>query len=223
MEVSVKNHTDVLIFHTAFCAEASQRSPDATKKSHPRISLSVPQRKRFGMEVTMSIDVTTIYKLTSLYMLSNVDFPLSASHMIEFFTDGGYTNYFSAQVVINELVESKLIRGEVVSHTTYYELTDSGRATLQVCVKDIPTAIRAEADAYLAKNRFRFCNESGILATYYQNGEDYVVHLQIREGDLMLLEMNLNVSSKEEASYMCDHWQEKCTDLYAHMMRSLLS
>ncbi len=27
---SVKNHIDMLIFHTAICAEASQMSPDAT-------------------------------------------------------------------------------------------------------------------------------------------------------------------------------------------------
>ena len=39
MEVSVKNHTDVLIFYTDSCAGASQLSLMAEEKSHSRISL----------------------------------------------------------------------------------------------------------------------------------------------------------------------------------------
>ena len=39
MEVSVKNHTDVLIFQTAICAGASQIALMAEEKSPTRISL----------------------------------------------------------------------------------------------------------------------------------------------------------------------------------------
>ena len=42
-EVSVKNHTDVLIFHTAICDEASQISPDATREIALRLSLALPR------------------------------------------------------------------------------------------------------------------------------------------------------------------------------------
>ena len=39
MRISVKNHTDVLIFHTAICAGASQIAFMAEEKSPTRISL----------------------------------------------------------------------------------------------------------------------------------------------------------------------------------------
>ena len=39
MEISMKNHTDVLIFHTASFAGASQLALMAEEKSHSRIFL----------------------------------------------------------------------------------------------------------------------------------------------------------------------------------------
>ncbi len=48
---SVKNHTDVLIFHTAICAGASQIAIMADEKSPSRISRRLPSRKRSGMEM----------------------------------------------------------------------------------------------------------------------------------------------------------------------------
>jgi len=46
----VKNHTDVLIFHTAFCAGASQISLDGRRKLEICVA---PSRKRSGMEINM--------------------------------------------------------------------------------------------------------------------------------------------------------------------------
>ncbi len=46
----MKNHTDVLIFHTAFCAGASQISLDGRRKLEICVA---PSRKRSGMEINM--------------------------------------------------------------------------------------------------------------------------------------------------------------------------
>ena len=49
----MKNHTDVLIFHTAFCAEASQKSLDATTEiAYANFCCAIPTL-RFGMEIVM--------------------------------------------------------------------------------------------------------------------------------------------------------------------------
>ena len=50
MEISVKNHTDELIFHTAICAGASQISLDATIEiAFANFYCAIPTL-RFGME-----------------------------------------------------------------------------------------------------------------------------------------------------------------------------
>ena len=56
------------------------------------------------------MSVTTIlYKLMVLYMLNRVNFTLTNAQMSEFFLNHKYTDYFSFQETISELVEAKLI------------------------------------------------------------------------------------------------------------------
>jgi len=51
MEISVKNHTDVLIFRTTFCVEATQKALMRQQKSHMRVSVARFLTLRFGMEI----------------------------------------------------------------------------------------------------------------------------------------------------------------------------
>ena len=46
----------------------------------------------------------TLYKLIILYMLNEVDFPLTNSQISEFILDEGYTNYFKLQLALSELL-----------------------------------------------------------------------------------------------------------------------
>ena len=73
MEISVDNHTDVLIVHTAICAGASQIALMAEEKSHLRISLrpvaNAPERRIIFMEnMTERAKETGYSKYTELAM-----------------------------------------------------------------------------------------------------------------------------------------------------------
>ena len=61
----------------------------------------------------MSEESLTLYKLMILFMLDNLDFPLTNSQLSEFFVNHGYTSYFHLQQAISELVESFLIGSEI--------------------------------------------------------------------------------------------------------------
>ena len=51
----------------------------------------------------------TLYKLIILYMLNEVDFPLTNSQISEFILEKEYTNYFHLQQAFSELVDSNLL------------------------------------------------------------------------------------------------------------------
>ncbi len=69
----------------------------------------------------------TLYKLIILYMLNEVDFPLTNSQISEFILDEGYTTYFKLQQALSELREShNFIREESTHHRTFYHLTEDG-------------------------------------------------------------------------------------------------
>ena len=54
----------------------------------------------------MLTEPMTLYKLMNLYMLKQVNFPLSNAQLTSFFTEHEYTTYFTLQQALNELEES---------------------------------------------------------------------------------------------------------------------
>ena len=51
----------------------------------------------------------TLYKLMNLYMLKQVNFPLTNAQLTNFFTEHEYTTYFTLQQALNELEDAGLI------------------------------------------------------------------------------------------------------------------
>ena len=78
----------------------------------------------------MFSDPITLYKLMILYMLGQVDFPLSNTQLSEFFLSYNYTSYFMFQKAISELVSTNLISIYSSHSVTKYELENEGEETL---------------------------------------------------------------------------------------------
>lgn len=165
----------------------------------------------------------TLYKLMVLYMLKKVNFPLSNAQMSDFFLNKEYTNYFTFQQVLNELLESNLIRVETIRNTSRYEMTKEGDEVLYYFGNKISEAIAEDMDQFLKDNKFKLRNETGIVSDYYKASDhDYVVHCQVREGKSVLLEVNVTVPGEEQASVMCDNWKNHSQEIYAYIMKNLM-
>ena len=165
----------------------------------------------------------TLYKLMNLYMLKQVNFPLTNAQLTEFFLQHEYASYFTLQQALNELQESGLIRTESTHNSTRYEITREGEDTLSFFGKNISPAIVEDMDKYLKDNRFRMRNEVGTLADYYKStNQDYIVHCELREGRNPLLDLSLSVPDREQAEAMCSQWKEKSQAIYSYIMKSLM-
>ena len=171
----------------------------------------------------MLSDPMTLYKLMNLYMLKQVNFPLTNAQLTEFFLQHEYASYFTLQQALNELQESGLIRTESTHNSTRYEITREGEDTLSFFGKNISPAIVEDMDKYLKDNRFRMRNEVGTLADYYKStNQDYIVHCELREGRNPLLDLSLSVPDREQAEAMCSQWKEKSQAIYSYIMKSLM-
>ena len=165
----------------------------------------------------------TLYKLMVLYMLKKVNFPLSNAQMSDFFLNKEYTNYFTFQQVLNELLESNLIRVETIRNTSRYEMTKEGDEVLYYFGNKISEAIVEDMDQFFKDNKFKLRNETGIVSDYYKSTDhDYVVHCEVREGKSVLLEVNVSVPVEEQASAMCDNWKNHSQEIYAYIMKKLM-
>lgn len=165
----------------------------------------------------------TLYKLMNLYMLKQVNFPLTNAQLSNFFLEREYATYFSLQQALNELLEAGLVKVETLHSSTRYEITREGEETLEFFGKNISPAIVKDIDEYLKENRFRMRNEVGLVSDFYKStNQDYVVHCEVREGKSVLIGMDLSVPDKEQAEIMCGHWKDKSQEIYAYVMRSLM-
>lgn len=166
----------------------------------------------------------TLYKLMNLYMLKQVNFPLTNAQLSNFFLEREYTTYFTLQQALNELLEAGLIKMETLHNSSRYEISRDGEETLEFFSTKISPAIIEDMDQYLKENRFRMRNEVGMVSDYYKStNQDYVVHCEVREGKSVLVNVDVTVPDKEQAEIMCDHWKDKSQEIYSYIMRSLMS
>ena len=145
----------------------------------------------------MFSDPITLYKLMILYMLGQVDFPLSNTQLSEFFLSYNYTSYFMFQKAISELVSTNLIS----IYSSHIE----------------------DMNEYISKNKFKFRSETGNIAEYYQTSNlDYIVHFEIREGKTKLINMELSATDEETAKHMCDMWRDNSIEIYQYLIKKLM-
>ncbi|MFQ9208358.1 MAG: DUF4364 family protein [Clostridium fessum] len=172
----------------------------------------------------MLAEPMTLYKLMNLYMLHQVNFPLTNAQLSNFFLDREYTTYFTLQQALNELLDAGLVKKETMRNSSRYEITKEGEETLEFFGKNISPAIVSDMDDYLKQNRFRMRNEVGLISDFYKStNQDYIVHCEVREGKAVLVNLDISVPDKEQAEIMCNHWKDRSQEIYAYVMKSLMS
>ena len=172
----------------------------------------------------MLAEPMTLYKLMNLYMLHQVNFPLTNAQLSNFFLDREYTTYFTLQQALNELLDAGLLKKETMRNSSRYEITKEGEETLEFFGKNISPAIVSDMDEYLKQNRFRMRNEVGLISDFYKStNQDYIVHCEVREGKAVLVNLDISVPDKEQAEIMCNHWKDRSQEIYAYVMKSLMS
>ena len=172
----------------------------------------------------MLAEPMTLYKLMNLYMLHQVNFPLTNAQLSNIFLDREYTTYFTLQQALNELLDAGLVKKETMRNSSRYEITKEGEETLEFFGKNISPAIVSDMDEYLKQNRFRMRNEVGLISDFYKStNQDYIVHCEVREGKAVLVNLDISVPDKEQAEIMCNHWKDRSQEIYAYVMKSLMS
>jgi predicted transcriptional regulator len=165
----------------------------------------------------------TIYKLTILYMLSKVDFPLTNTQLTNFFLEQEYTDYFRVQEVIGDLAEAELLHAESTHSNTQYTLTSAGKETLEFFKDKLNEEIEADVLHFFERNKLEFKQENSILADYYKTThQKYAVRCRVRSDGRTLIDLTLTVSTREQAEAICSNWKNQNEDVYAYLMDMLV-
>ena len=164
-----------------------------------------------------------LYKLIILYMLNQVDFPLTNSQISEFILDEGYTTYFKLQQALSELLSSGFIHEEATHSRTFYHLTEEGAETIQFFQNKISPTIQDEIDTFLQEKHYELKNAVAVRADYYRNdNHEFSVRCQVTENHGSLIDLTITVPTEQEAKTVVHHWKQKNQEIYAFVMQNLL-
>lgn len=165
----------------------------------------------------------TLYKLMVLYMLNNVEFPLTNAQIVNFFLEKEYTDYFTIQQTIHELDTSELLSLETTQQNTLYKITPAGKETLKFFQDKISISVMEDIRAYCLEHEMTMKADNAYLADYYKTSDQsYAVHCLVREHGTNRLDFTLMVKTKEQAEAICLNWQEQANEVYACLMDLLV-
>jgi DNA-binding PadR family transcriptional regulator len=156
-------------------------------------------------------------------MLDKLDFPLTNGQISEFILDKGYTNYFTLQQALSEMVEARFIREETTHNRTFYHLTEEGAETIQFFRNNISSAIQEDIDTFLLEKKYELKNQVSVKADYYPTkNNEYAVRCQIIENGSPIIDLTLTMPTEEEAATVANNWNHKNQEIYAQIMANLL-
>lgn len=172
----------------------------------------------------MPSESNMLYKLIILFTLNKVDFPMTNLQISNFILEKDYTDYFTIQQSISELIEEDFISCEPVGHNFHYRLTSSGRETLYFFKHSIPTAIQEDILQFLKKNKYALRDEVSVLSEYYEGKKgEFFTRLRVMEQNESIIDMNIAVPSEEQATKMCRNWRSKSQKIYEFTLSNLLN
>ena len=168
-------------------------------------------------------EAQTLYKLIILTMLDRVDFPLTNAQISDFILTKEYTNYFTLQQVLSELVETELAEEHTVRNSTYYQMTEKGKETLNFFGHMVSAAIQDDITKYFKENAIALREEMSVRADYFENNQgEYSVRLCVMEKESAVIDLTLSVPTENQANSLCDNWKKKNQKIYAYLMQELL-
>ena len=162
-------------------------------------------------------------KLLLLYILEQVDIPMSNSELTQFVLENNYMNYFMVQQYLGELVNSRFIEFISENGIEYYKLTDSGKSALNYFTERIPDTTKEEINKKYEKKREELVKETQIIGNYYKKNEsEYIVTLKVIEKDITLFNLSLNVVSNKQAKIICQNWKDNPQYVYENILDLLI-
>ena len=174
--------------------------------------------KSFHMSETF-----TLYRLMILYMLDKVDFPLTNTQITNFIQEKDYTDYFTVQQTLSELLDSDLIIAESTHNNTLYRITPEGRQTVDFFSNKISNGIKQDILEYFTENRMELKQETSVVSDYYKTTDNrYAVRCQMKNGEHPIIDLTLAVPDKEQAIAVCKNWSEQSENIFMLLMDELI-
>ena len=164
-------------------------------------------------------------KVILLYLIEKMDLPMTRNQIEKFALEEELMNILTVQLYMAELEEAGYLDKTVENDISRFTLTEEGLLTIDLFLKDIPAYIKNKVITYVARNRKTIKQDFQVIANYfYDHGHnEYIVKCAVYDDEMMLLEINISVVTKEQAVEVCMNWRTNADKLYGDIIGLLFS
>ncbi len=169
-------------------------------------------------------------KLTLLFILEQMEIPLTQNNILDIITRNQWLNYMECIDILNQLLETNFIykvdEDKVSSpDEVKYAITYSGRECLSHFYTHIKLSLREDIINFAKENGIKFKRSQEYLSEYTKNEDgSYKVTLRIKEPmvNLPLLEINIKAPSKSAAISACNKWSDKAPNVFEFLYDNIV-
>jgi predicted transcriptional regulator len=162
-------------------------------------------------------------KLLILYVLSKIDIEIGNIPLTNYLLGQRLMDFLAFQQRINELIESGHVGSAKKDDKISYSITEKGSELLSLMSGLLPETEKNRVDRTHRSLRREMINKRAVTA-YFTPEDEYrnVVHIELNEGELSMLSLDIAAASKAEAAAMCENWKTDTVDIYAKLIELLL-
>jgi predicted transcriptional regulator len=163
-------------------------------------------------------------KLMILYLLNNIDIPLTKTQLTNAVLENNLIDFFTFQQCISELDETGMLKQVLHQKKQCFAATDIGKKAVEVFAERISKNASGIINNYIAKNKDILKKESQVIAEYNKiSDKEYIVNLKVIEKDLVLIDLKLSVVSAKQAKQVCEKWKNSSEKIYSQLIGSLIN
>ena len=174
------------------------------------------------MKITSDSETLAENKVLILYVLSNVNKPITSDALYSIVTSAVDLNYFYFQQFLLDLLEVKYVVKYEKEAQDVYEITETGKNTLDLTLDILPGIIKLKVDTNFKTNIESFENQESVIAEYTPKSEnEYEIECKIVENGEIVFEIKTYAYSREQAQNIVDNWKKNAIKLYPEMLHIL--
>ena len=158
-------------------------------------------------------------KVLILYVLEKANKPLTNDVLYKIVLAAVDMNYFYFQQFMLDLINVGYIFSFQKEDQTLYQITDSGKTTLDLTLDLLPGIIKLKADTNLKPILDSSEEEQSIVAEYTPLSENhYTIICKVVENNETVFEVKTFAGSREQAKQIVDNWQNNADNIYPKLL-----
>ena len=169
----------------------------------------------------------TVNKLILLYVLENMDIPLTETSILEICSSqNSWVNYMDCKDLLYQLLNAKFIyKPNTDSDENRYNITVAGRECLSQFYTRIPASLRDNISQFAQENKLQFKRNQEYIAKSYKNEDgSYMVDLKILEPltTESIFTLSLKTDPRHNATVACKKWRELAANIYEYVYNKII-